>query len=550
MNLQKQTYFSVSSSRAPTRNTADYSPFGVQLDGRTLSYVPPAPAPPSVTVVYQHKFDDNPSTHPYTTAPNQLNTKLTNVSWTNSQSSWTNFAGFTGKAIATNSATPDTTRLYLNLTVNSGFMMDVKSYSFYHRSSTTGYTNYQLLVNGVLVGSGSIFVSSGSTLQSSGTINVANAIAGLTGSVTVTLKLFGGSNGNNATFRLDDFTLNGYTQEVQVYAESYRRGFNGMEKDEEVKGGGNSYDFGARIYDARVGRWLTIDPLSGKYPSYTPYSFCNNNGIIYIDPDGKDIVYFDSKGNEESRVVSNTVFKTFVAVEVKSIFESNSFKGTSVKYYAEAKMPNRIIFYSKYEKSQKRDYNKFDYDIAAQTFIFNSQKKQGKLLDKGKAGDPSDVPDLDPNIVKSIIIKETLYGSIKSKNGGVDIMQTNVTGDWDNKKSELGLTKGTTNNYQESIKAGIMWLYWKGISDANGVENVPTWSGGDNWENAIERYNGGGDSNYMAKFKQIQNTLKHGCSVDGSNEIFIDIKNSIADKINSFISNKDKKEKTNKKQEK
>ncbi len=297
MNLQKQSYYSVSSSRAPIRNTADYSPFGIQLDGRTLSYVPPAPAPPSVTIVYQHKFDDNPITHPYTTAPNQLNTKLTNVNWLNSQSSWTNFAGFTGKAIATNSATPDTTRLYLNLSVNSGFMLDVKSYSFYHRSSTTGYTNYQLLVNGILVGSGSIFVSSGSTLQSTGTINVANAVAGLTGSVTVTLKLFGGSNGNNATFRLDDFTLNGYTQEVQVYAESYRRGFNGMEKDNEIKGGGNSYDFGARMYDARVGRWLSVDALASKYPSISPYTYALNSPILSKDIGGDSVLFYSESGD-------------------------------------------------------------------------------------------------------------------------------------------------------------------------------------------------------------------------------------------------------------
>ena len=299
MSHKSHSYYSVSSSRAPIRNTADYSPFGIQLDGRTLSYVPPAPAPPSVTVVYQHKFDDNPSTHPYTTAPNQLNTKLTNVSWTNSQSSWTNFAGFTGKAIATNSATPDTTRLYLNLTVNSGFMLDVKSYSFYHRSSTTGYTNYQLLVNGMLVGSGSIFVSSGSTLQSTGTINVANAVAGLTGSVTVTLKLFGGSNGNNATFRLDDFTLNGYTQEVQVYAESYRRGFNGMEKDDEVKGGGNSYTTEFRQYDARVGRWSSRDSKESKYPMDSPFMAFGNCPISVIDGDGREKIIIVGSENRK-----------------------------------------------------------------------------------------------------------------------------------------------------------------------------------------------------------------------------------------------------------
>jgi RHS repeat-associated protein len=156
-------------------------------------------------------------------------------------------------------------------------------------------------VNGILVGSGSIFVSSGTTLQSTGTINVANAIAGLTGSVTVTLKLFGGSNGNNATFRLDDFTLNGYTQEVQVYAESYRFGFNGMEKDDEVKGGGNSYDFGARMYDARVGRWLSVDALAEKQPEQSSYKAFLNNPLVFVDPNGKTeyetIVVYDPNGN-------------------------------------------------------------------------------------------------------------------------------------------------------------------------------------------------------------------------------------------------------------
>ncbi len=70
----------------------------------------------------------------------------------------------------------------------------------------------------------------------------------------------------------------------------YRFGFNGMEKDDEAKGEGNSYDFGARIYDSRLGRWLSLDPLQSKYPSHTPYCFVNNMPIWAIDPDGKDVI--------------------------------------------------------------------------------------------------------------------------------------------------------------------------------------------------------------------------------------------------------------------
>jgi RHS repeat-associated protein len=69
----------------------------------------------------------------------------------------------------------------------------------------------------------------------------------------------------------------------------YRYGFNGMEKDDELKGSGNSLDFGARIYDSRLGRWMSVDPLMKKYPSLSAYSFVANNPVLFIDIDGRDI---------------------------------------------------------------------------------------------------------------------------------------------------------------------------------------------------------------------------------------------------------------------
>ena len=76
---------------------------------------------------------------------------------------------------------------------------------------------------------------------------------------------------------------------------SYRYGFNGKEKDDEVKGSGNSYDFGDRIYDPRIGRWLSIDKRFKDYVPYTPYGFALNNPIYLVDADGNVVV--DSKGN-------------------------------------------------------------------------------------------------------------------------------------------------------------------------------------------------------------------------------------------------------------
>lgn len=66
----------------------------------------------------------------------------------------------------------------------------------------------------------------------------------------------------------------------------YRYGFNGMEKDDGTTVEGGSYDFGARIYDSRLGKWLSLDPLTSWFAGHSPYNFCFNDPICLVDEDG------------------------------------------------------------------------------------------------------------------------------------------------------------------------------------------------------------------------------------------------------------------------
>ena len=73
--------------------------------------------------------------------------------------------------------------------------------------------------------------------------------------------------------------------------------FSGKPLDLET---GYSY-FGARYLDSKLGLWLSVDPLSDKYPSLSPYVYTANNPIRYIDPDGRKIVPTNSEGETAIR---------------------------------------------------------------------------------------------------------------------------------------------------------------------------------------------------------------------------------------------------------
>ncbi|WP_166437312.1 RHS repeat domain-containing protein [Niastella caeni] len=142
------------------------------------------------------------------------------------------------------------------------------------------------------------------------------------GNVLVTVgdkKIQHSSNGttvdyyNADIFNANDYYPFGMLMPGRTYAAagSYRYGFNGKENDNEIKGEGNQQDYGMRVYDPRIGKFLSVDPLTASYPWYTPYQFAGNKPINSIDLDGMEEYatyddYAKAKGKDALKVMDGS----------------------------------------------------------------------------------------------------------------------------------------------------------------------------------------------------------------------------------------------------
>ena len=136
-------------------------------------------------------------------------------------------------------------------------------------------------------------------------------------------------------YQLSDYPTFGSPMPTRQWSDpnsKYKYGFNGMEKDDDINVNGGSYDFGARIYDSRLGRWLSLDPLMVKYPNYSPYNFVLNSPLAILDVDGRDVVIGNISNFNQlglNAIVNSIVISNFISQFASTNSGSQLFYGNS-----------------------------------------------------------------------------------------------------------------------------------------------------------------------------------------------------------------------------
>ena len=207
----------------------------------------------------------------------------------------------------------------------------------------------------------------------------------------------------------------------------YRYGFQGQEKDDEIKGERNSINYKFRMHDPRVGRFFAIDPLAGKYPYYTPYSFSGNKVVAHVEMEGLEERYynlsFDEDGNacldldkEMDLLFLPDVHKvTLVDVGISYTFQRYAWSGNTYDSFEEFQNdPIEAILSGKFVTDQEI-MSDMAVDVLLSFLMRGRAKKPNKKLGAVQSGKKK-MPDWLKRIRQGIVFQNKKLAQLK-KNG-------------------------------------------------------------------------------------------------------------------------------------
>ena len=274
----------------------------------------------------------------------------------------------------------------------------------------------------------------------------------------------------------DYYPFGGLMSNVCNNVQSYK--YNGKELDR--KGGLDWYDYGARHYDAMIGRWCAVDSSSEKYYNWSPYTYCKNNPILRIDADGKDDYIVSNRG------------------QIRRINATN--RTVDVLYYAGSRFDTQTI------NPQWKNIRVFD-----KTFLknFTQESNRGRdVNDPQYFGETSSLYDA-ANVVKFVMDNTEVEWSLDA--GSRDGEKSYVVGT-NHKEDAVRVLKAVNGNPFEGFETKV-----RIHSHPNEVGGTKGGSLGD-----IENAKGKDNVSFGVYFKGNQTLYEYNSRKSNVNEFKID----------------------------
>ena len=193
-------------------------------------------------------------------------------------------------------------------------------------------------------------------------------------------------------------SLDGRTME----SDFYRIGFNGMEKDDEIKGEGNQVSWGNYGYDTRVVVRWSIDKYASKYTWQSPYSILGNNPILNKEKDGKDYTPYVNHDTKTITIKATYYTEIGKADDYNSAIEATTFwneQGGKFQYKV-GKGKEAILYDIVFDlevKQMENPQKQLNIDKEEEQFFIELYEKEGKskIISDGSSNIYKILPDND-----------------------------------------------------------------------------------------------------------------------------------------------------------